>query len=167
MVTDVDSAAQAIDVIVQQGEGTKESPLEAVDSQEYAHYYRFAEIHHGKRLIKNPAATDSTPADQQYIYGGTKVPFDASGVYPVPTNPSTSTYPQGSPARRACQSFNYTYTNLLKALHDGFNGNPSQITSAVGLMTSLRQQGTEMMSGGNPQGLNVGPSFEYQPTPPT
>jgi hypothetical protein len=33
-------------------------------------------------------------------------------------------------------------------------------------MMSLKQQARDMMSGKNPAGVNVGPSFEYQPNDP-
>jgi Ferritin-like len=166
VVTNVDSARAAIDTIVEQGEGTTESPLEAAGSQEVAHYYRFAEIYYGRRLIKNPAAGPDTPPDQQFIYGGAAVPFDPAGVFPVPADPKAANYPAGSAARHACDTFNYTYTSLLKSLHDTFNGRPDQIDSAIGLMMSLKQLARDMMSGSNPNGVSVGPSFEYQPVNP-
>src|SRR5262249_42907424 len=47
VVTDLDSANQAIDTIVQQGEGTAQLPLEAAASNQFAHFYRFEEIAKG------------------------------------------------------------------------------------------------------------------------
>jgi hypothetical protein len=164
-VTDLDSANKAIDTIVLQGEGTKESPLEAVGASDPAHYYRFAEIHFGKTLIKNPAATPATPPDQQFIYGGDPIPFDATGVFPVPSDPTAAGYPAG-PARLACQKFNFKYTSMLKLLHAGFNGQPSALNTAVSQMFALKSLAQQMMSGTNPAGMNVGPSFDYQPTAP-
>jgi hypothetical protein len=166
LVTNVDSARAAIDTIVEQGEGTKESPLEAAGSDDVAHYYRFAEIYYGRRLIKNPAAGPDSPPDRQFVYGGATVPFDPAGVFPVPTDPKAANYPAGSAARHACDTFNYTYTSLLKALHDAFNGCPDKMDSAIGLMMSLKQLARDMMSGSNPSGVSVGPSFEYQPVNP-
>jgi hypothetical protein len=166
IVTNVESASAAIDTIVEQGEGTKESPLEAAGSDDVAHYYRFAEIYYGRRLIKNPAAGPDSPPDLQFIYGGAAVPLDPAGVFPVPTDPKAANYPAGSAARHACDTFNYTYTSLLKSLHDAFNGCPDKIDSAIGLMMSLKQLARDMMSGSNPNGVSVGPSFEYQPVNP-
>jgi hypothetical protein len=40
------------------------------------------------------------------------------------------------------------------------------LDSAIGLMMSLAQQAGDMMSGSNPSGVHVGPSFEYQPLDP-
>jgi hypothetical protein len=166
VVTDKATAAQAIDTIVEQGEGTGQSPLEAARGKQIAHYYRFAEIYNGRRLIPNPAATPATPPDLRYVYGGDPITLDSAGVHPVPSDPLASTYVAGSAERRACDTFNYTYTSLLKSLHATFNGQPDQLDSAIGLMMSLAQQAGDMMSGSNPSGVNVGPSFEYQPVDP-
>ncbi|MGH3293270.1 MAG: hypothetical protein ACRDP7_15820, partial [Trebonia sp.] len=84
-------------------------------------------------------------------------------VREVPDNPTLAGYPAGSAARRACASFNYTYTGLLKALHATFNGTPRELKSAIGLMASLQQQATDMMAGKSTGGTPVGPSFEWQP----
>jgi hypothetical protein len=166
VVTSVATAEQAIETIVEQGEGTKESPLEAATGNEIAHYYRYAEIYFGRKLIPNPDAGPQTPPDNRYVYGGAPIPFDESGVYPVPSDPLAAKYPPGSAARHACDTFNYSYTSLLKTLHATFNGQPDQINPAIGLMMSLKQQARDMMSGSNPSGVNVGPSFEYQPVEP-
>ncbi len=163
VVTNVATATKAIDIIIEQGEGTKQSPLEAATSKLFAHYYQFAEIFHGKRLIKNPHAGPNDPPDKQYIYGGEPVVLDPAGVFPVPSNPKAANYPPGSAARRACDTFNYTYTGLLKSLHATFNGQPDRLPAAIGLMMSLKLLAQNMMSGTSPAGENVGPSFEYQP----
>jgi Ferritin-like len=165
VVTDVSTAVQAINTIVEQGEGTSKSPLEKV-GDDYAHYYRFAEIYHGKQLIKNPNANPTTPPDKQFIFGGPPVPFRQDGVFPLPTNPKAADYPVGSAARHACDTFNYTYTSLLKSLDTVFNGNADQLATAIGLMMSLKVQAKNMMSGIPNPSVHVGPSFEYQPVNP-
>jgi hypothetical protein len=162
-VTGVASACQAIDTIIDQGEGTLTSPME-VTGPDVAHYYRFAEIVYGRRLIRNPAAGPATPPDQRYLYDGAPVPVDPSAVRGAPVNPTMAGYPAGSAARQACQAFNYSYTSLLKALHAAFNGTPRELTSAIGLMGSLQQQALDMMSGATTGGVPAGPTFEWQPT---
>ncbi|MGC4014321.1 MAG: hypothetical protein QM755_07370 [Luteolibacter sp.] len=62
-------------------------------------------------------------------------------------------------------NFNYTYTSLLKGLHDLFNGQPDTFRRTLGAMMSLRQQALDMMAGTNLPGP-IGPSFEYQPVNP-
>jgi hypothetical protein len=69
-IHDVASAARGIDIIVQ-GEGTSQNSLEA--DEQPAHYYRFAEIFYGKRLV--PDAT----VPEKFSYAGALIPFDASG----------------------------------------------------------------------------------------
>lgn len=160
-VTGVASACQAIDTIIDQGEGTLASPLEVVGT-DVAHYYRFAEIVHGRRLIRNPAAGPETPPDQRYLYAGDPVPVHPAAVRDSPLNPTTGAYPAGSPARHACKAFNYTYTSLLRTLHATFNGTPGAFKPAIGLMSSLQQQATDMMAGQAADGTCVGPTFEWQ-----
>jgi hypothetical protein len=155
-VTDVASARQAIDLIVEQGEGTTTSPFETGD--EPAHYYRFAEIVHGKRVIPvaNPA-----PGDPPFAYGGPVIPFDPAGVWPVIDNPKSSVYPPKSATRAASDQFNYTYTALLKSLHRTVNGERERLPDAVGLMESLRAQAMDLMAMPLDNQRNAGPTFEY------
>jgi len=163
VVTDVATACQAIDTITDQGEGTTKSPLEII-GPDYGHYYRFAEIANGRRLIPNPNARPDAPPDQQYVYGGELIALDPAGILPVPTDPTIATYPEGSPARNACITFNYTYTNLLKSLHTTLNGKPDNLDASIGLMMSLRQQAIGMMTGTTTAATATGPTFEWQPT---
>jgi hypothetical protein len=156
-VTDVDSAKKAIEIIVEQGEGTTKSPLDLEHG--LAHYYRFEEVANGKTLVP-----DSSP--QGYHWGDPPVPFDPSGVWPAIDNPKAESYPAGSAARRACDTFNYTYTSLLKTLHLVFNGRPGRLDDAIGLMESLREQATTVMQIDLGNGTHAGPSFEWQPVNP-
>jgi hypothetical protein len=148
-------------MIVEQGEGTSTSPLDP--EHEPAHYYRFAEIFHGKRLIPNPQAPPDAPPDKRFVYGGDPIPFDAAGLLPLVANPRLSDYPDGSRARFACNAFNYTYTSLLRTLHLVFNGTPHRVRSAVGLMESLKAQAVALTALALADGSHPGPSFEYQP----
>jgi bacterioferritin (cytochrome b1) len=166
-VTDFPSASAAIDIIIEQGEGTLASPKGETES-DFAHYYRFSEIYYGRKLRKNPAAGPTTPPDEQYIYDGDPVTFDSSGVFRVPTDPKAANYPAGSDSRKAMDLFNYTYTRMLKLLQEGFSGKPAQLQTAIEVMTDeLRPQGRDMTAGKAVPGVSLGPSFEYQPTAPT
>jgi len=156
-VTNVTAASQAIGTIISQGEGTSSTPAEVVGA-DMAHYYRFLEIVHGRRLVPDPSVRG------RYGWGAGTVSFDPGGVYRVPANPRTAGYPAGSPARRACAAFNYSYTCLLKTLHAAFNGDPGEFVAAVGLMMSLQEQAIDMMTGVTTGGVPAGPSFEWQPT---
>ncbi len=164
IVTNVDTAVRAIDIIIDQGEGA--SPDTPLDLEgELSHYYRFAELYHLRTLIKNPEAGPDTPPDMRFLYAGAKIPFDPAGVFQVPKDPSRSLYKEGSAEIHAVDSFNYTYTSLLKGLHALFNGETNTFPRTLGAMMSLRQQAIDMMSGLN-LSHPVGPSFEYQPVNP-
>ena len=156
-VTDVATAEQAIDTIIGQGEGTATSPGEVVGS-DFAHYYRFAEIVKGHKLVPNPAAAPSDPPDQRFTYTGAEIPAP-TGVIAAPVNPTTAGYPEGSAARQASIDFNVTYTGMLKAFQDAFSGHPDQISDTVGTMISLQSKATAMMALTPP----AGPTFEWQP----
>ena len=166
VVTDVASAQQAITVIVDQGEGTAQGPQEVVGS-DYAHYYRFQEIQKGHRLVRNPHGHSP---DDEYTFSGAPVPFDPTGVHPIPDDPALVAYTGQQAFENA--TFNYTYTSLLKALHLMVNGENTQdqFNRAIGLMMSLKGQARAMTAGlpdPDPAPVNfVGPSFEYQPVEP-
>lgn len=160
-VHDAASAIQAVNMIVEQGEGTKTSPLDP--EHEPAHYYRFAEIYQGKMLIPN---SDHSPGAPEYVYGGQNIPFDSANVWPVITNPDSKSYPPGSKARNLNDTFNYTYTSLLKSLQLVFSGEPDRLGPAIGLMESMKEQALTMMATQLVPGQTIGPTFEYQPVNP-
>lgn len=156
-VTDVASAVAAINLIVEEGEGTSTSPLD--QEGEMAHYYKFAEIWHGRRLVP-------TPEPPGYAYAGDPIPFDPTGVWPTVSDPHAGDYPVGSAARWANDTFNYTYTALLKSLHATFNGHSDQFGTAIGVMESLKQQAISLFAMQIGGGQTAGPTFEYNPTNP-
>lgn len=145
-VTDRDSAIRALELIIDQGEGTNR---ERDDEGQLAHYYRFERIVTGQ------------------------IPFDAGGVWNVPINPRLGDYEAGSPARAACETFSRTYTGLLQCLHRAIDGSPGQLTQAIGLMHSLGVQAAVMVSSVSADGgalefrrardRHAGPTFEYLP----
>jgi rubrerythrin len=163
-ITDLPGALTAIETIVEQGEGTTQKPTD--DQGELAHYYRFAEIFHGHRLVAVAGVAPDAPPDEQYAYDGPSIPFDAGGVRSLVLNPTTTSYAEGTPARYANDTFNYTYTSLLKSLHQTFNGRPEMLMSAVGVMESCKQQALAMGELRVSGTKLAGPSFQYQPTNP-
>lgn len=153
-VTDVDSACRAIDIIVEQGEGTSISPLDP--EGELAHYYKFAEIYHGKRLVADSSV------EQGYSYSGAPILLDESGVYPMMDNPKTTSFPADSRARFLSDQFNYSYSKLLNALHITFNGKPGYLDESIGLMYSLKLQAQELVATPvGDTGENAGPTWEW------
>ena len=154
-IVDVKSASRGIDIIVDQGEGTSTDPFERPGDP--AHYYKFGEIVHGHEIVQTPTG---------YAYGGTAIPFDPSGVYPIKANCKIADFPQDSQAGERIRQFAYSYSSLLNALHTTFNGKPGNIDVVMGLMYELKVTATLMMTTPLPgqAGLTVGPSFEYVET---
>jgi rubrerythrin len=157
VVVDKTSAIKALEIIIDQGEGTPQTPLE-MGSDEPAHFYRFQQILKKKKLIPAPGKTPP------WVFGGAPISLDPKGVYNVPINPSRQNYTGAQ--LFACDTFNYTYTNLLKSLHTALNGSPSELDNAIGLMMALKTQAKAMMSGYPDPNVVTGPTFEYQPTNP-
>jgi CDGSH-type Zn-finger protein len=162
-VTDLASAKAALEEIVEQGEGLQHQEIWDGDRdmfhperEEVAHYFRFQEIEHGRHF-----ATGDTPQS-----GPTGDPFtvDWEAVYPMRPNPRTADYPAGSEAREKMEAFNHAYCGVLHLLEETFNGSPSLLAVATGLMYGLKAEAIELMQVHSGDGqTTVGPSFEYIP----
>jgi len=96
------------------------------------------------------------------VFEGPPIRFDPDGVYPMVDDPDTSTLPAGSPVKASSRQFNATYADLLRSLHRTFNGDPSGLRAAIGLMYTAEVQATELMrtpiGAGSP--ITAGPSFQ-------
>jgi len=154
----VESASEAIKLIVSQGEGTKKSPL--ASEGEPAHYYRFAEVYYGKKLIPNP---DISPGTPDYVYGGHSIEFNPADVWPVIANPNSNSYERGTKAFNLNLAFNQTYTELLMNLQRIFSGEPDRLGPAITLMESMQEQAVVLMSTEVVPGQTAGPTFEFNP----
>jgi hypothetical protein len=158
-IVDLVSAGKAIDFIVRQGEGTTDDPFDVPG--QLAHYYQFAEIFKGRKLVPNPAATPDTPPDERYIYGGAPIVIE-SGILPVVENPRSVHYPAGSPARIKSDEFNRSYTGILAMLQEAFSGTPDAINEAIDLMQlQLRPLAQALVQITLEGGMRAGPTFEY------
>lgn len=151
-IVDVPSADKGIDIIVDEGEGTSTDPFQSPGDP--AHYYKFGEIYHGRKIIKT--------ADG-FAYAGDPIPFDPAGVYPMKPNPKIADFAPGTQARSRVEEFAYSYSSLLNALHRAFNGEPKRINTAIGLMYALKVEAVALMQTaiGDGSGQTAGPSFEY------
>lgn len=169
-VTNLSTAIQAINIIVDQGEGNSSSldpmvdPNKTEGKPEPSHFYRFEQIVVGKSL--EPVYNPRTGTIKSYDFNGPPVPFDPTQVINMYPNPNSSDYPTSSLAFENNKLFNYNYTSLLNCLHETFNGNPDKISTALGLMFSLRLYALKLLAIQHPKypGYQAGPTFEYQPT---
>lgn len=150
VIATLQDALDAIEEIKSQGEGNSTSPMD--EDSELAHFYKFAEIVEGRKLVKTAAG---------WAYTGPVIPFDPAGVYPMIDNPSQVNYPVGSRAALISAEFAETYQALLSALNATFNGNPGNIKTAIGTMYSLALIADQLMQtpSGLQPGTNAGPQF--------
>lgn len=148
-------AFRAIDIIVEQGEGTSTSPIDL--EGDLAHYYRFSELYFGKLLVKDDKVKEG------YSYSGESVQFDEANIYPLFPNTKASMLTANSEERRRVEEFNNTYALLLNGLHATFNGEPSKLNDTIGLMYDIKLLGEKICSTPFPgkAGFNLGPSFEF------
>ncbi len=177
-IADVDSATSALNLIIAQGEGTTTvyntrvwslngkvgsstttNPFDPENKP--AHYYRFAQIVKGGRLVPDP----ENPGG--FVYDlNQPINLDSEKIYPLVENSKATMYSEGSRARYLVDQFNYSYTNLLNGLHETFNGNPDFLNATIGVMFELKLQAQEMaeleITSGDNEGKRVAPSFEYQ-----
>ncbi|MDR6806699.1 rubrerythrin [Dyadobacter sp. BE34] len=149
------NAIDAINIIIEQGEGTSTSPLDQED--ELAHYYRFEELYKGKRLVKDDTAPNG------YSFSGPAIPFSAEGVFPLFPNTKISMLPVGSEEWNRMNEFNTSYYSLLSGLHTTFNGQPGMLDNTVGVMYDLKLTAQKLCATPFPgkPGYTIGPSFEF------
>ena len=151
-ITDVATADAGIAIIVDEGEGTSTDPFQSPGNP--AHYYKFGEILHGRKIIKTATG---------FAYAGEPIPFAPAGVHPMKPNPKIADFPSDSQARSRVEEFATAYSSLLNALHAAFNGEPAKINVAIGLMYELKMIAVSLMqtSAGDGSDMTAGPSYEY------
>lgn len=154
-VTTGKEAAQAIDIIVEEGEGSTKSPKDG--EGEFAHYYKFEELYRGIRLAPDPGA------EYGYSFSGPAIPFNPDNVWPIKANTKAAMFTPGSPERRKVDQFNTSYRSLLNGLHNTFNGNPDFLSSTIGLMFDIKLYAEKICATPFPgeEGVYIGPTFEF------
>jgi hypothetical protein len=149
-----EDAIKAISELVEEGEGTSTSPLDA--QGDVAHYYRFEQLVRGRRLIPDASVPEG------FAFRGDPIPFDPGAVFPLTPNQGLDAFETDSQVGRIARQFAFTFTKLLKALHETFNGSPSAFDAAMGLMFELRLAGQRLCAQPIGDGsLHAGPVFAY------
>jgi hypothetical protein len=95
-------------------------------------HYRFAEIRNGRRLVRDPAASEG------FSYTSDSVVFTPSGVRLMITDPEIGLYPSGTTAGRLIAQFTRSFRHLLVTLQKAFGGRLSALDDAMGIMYDLR-----------------------------
>ncbi|UQA55393.1 ferritin-like domain-containing protein [Polyangium aurulentum] len=130
-ITDARSAAEQLGIIINQGEGTSKSPMEAFSldgNKDPAHFYRFAQIYMGNQLVVS---------GDGYSFSGPAVGFDPSKVYPMVPNPTLAQMQQNPEAGPVCMAFTAAFNGLVELLQQAFSGHPDAIDTAVNVMFDL------------------------------
>jgi len=132
VVSDVKSALLAIETIVEQGEGTPKSPMDL--QKEIAHYYRFQQLSKGMRIVDDPSSTLKVSFDPSQPL----LIDDTTDVIQMVDDPPLVTYDSADArADQLSTEADASYSNLLRALHQGFNGKPDKVSDAAGKLTRL------------------------------
>lgn len=161
-VKNMKTARQSVDTILAQGEGAQvgSDPIDPTGGlgDSFAHYFKFAEIYYGKRLVKDKKDKSG------WSYSGEPVPLNADGVYNFKANPALSDYEPGTAVYAAAQEFYLTYMRLLDALDGTFNGNPSMMSSALGIMFELKLVAAKVLQHSIENGAyQAAPPFQLEP----
>lgn len=160
VVTTLETAREAIDLIVEQGEGARIDSGQ-VDgnffSGEKPHYFRFKEIHEG-RLYRATDSPDGPPT-------GDPLPVNFEDVFPIKTDCKDADFSGHSELQHLNRLFNSNYTMMLSQIAEGFNGNPQAFYTAImnGMhnLTPLARQMAMIPIRGDAQRRHGAPSFEW------
>ena len=130
VVTDLSSATQALNIVINQGEAAwprqKGSAATGFgDPLAMGHYYRFSEIFYGKRY--RPEDDPDTAAAPT----GDPIAVDFNAAYPVAINASSAAYPAGSQLANLNDAFNARYTGMMLQLNEAVNGAPKALYTAI------------------------------------
>ena len=159
-VTDVDSALFAIDTIVEQGEGTPKSPLD--QQREVAHFYSFQQLSKGMRIVDNAASEFTVSFDPTQPV----TIDDTADVIQMVDDPALVTYDAAdSRAEQLSADADALYSEVLRGLHRGYNGDPGAVGSAVGTMFdfefTVQELLQQQLTAGPFAGQFAGPRFRY------
>lgn len=156
-VVDMESAKEALNLIIEQGEGHGGSIED--EEGEISHYHRFQQLKLGQYYLKG---------DSQDRPTGERFTVDWDAVYPIKTNTKLADYrPEDSELYAAAKDFNTVYFSFLKQLEKAFTGHPEILIPAIGGMFRLKEQASALMRNPLPSAeeFNAAPTFEINPAP--
>jgi hypothetical protein len=151
-VTDLQSALDAVHVIIEQGEGFGGGIYN--DEGELAHYYRFQELQLGRHYQKGDTANNPT---------GPEFKVDWDAVYTFKKNARLTDYAGSPELQAAAVAFNRSYAGFLSLLTAAYNGEPNLLLErAVPEMFVLRNKVLQLIHNPIPgmEGVNAAPTFE-------
>lgn len=162
-VKDLASALEAMEEIVEQGEGMDHASIFDGDKnmfhperEEVGHYFRFQEILFGRSYQAGDTA-QSGPTGESFD-------VDWTAVHNMRQNPDIDDYPPDSPARVKMEDLAQGYSDMLRMMERAFAGDPKLFGETVGTMFELRHLIQELMELPSGDGkTTVGPYFAYRP----
>ena len=151
VVTNLESALDALNFIAEQGEGLGGGIYD--HKEELAHYYRFEQLRLGRYYVKG---------DQPGQPSGPAFDIDWTAVYPVLKNARLADYPESSETYRAAREFNDSYAEFLEFLTNAFTGQPTLLLEAVPRMMRFRDEMSRLIRNPAPgrPGMHAAPTFE-------
>lgn len=151
-VTDLNTARQALELIIEQGEGYTEKPFN--EEGELAHEYRFEQL-----LLQQLYM----PGDQAHHPTGDKIQVDWTAAFPTKVNARISDFKKSPELQQAAIRFNAEYAEFLGVITQAFQGNPALlIDKAVPWMFTMRNKIMQLIHNPIPgmEGVNAAPTFE-------
>jgi hypothetical protein len=150
-VTDLNSAREAMRLIMEQGEGDGGAIYD--NERELSHYYRYEELKLGRYY--QPGDTPSNPTGPSFT-------VDWEAYFPIKPNLKLADIPVGSDLYKAAVAFNRQYAEFLQFLTRAYNGQPQMLIEAVPRMFELRNLMSEIIRNPLPDGggLHAMPTFE-------
>lgn len=160
-VTDLETALEALETVVEQGEGAwgwsqEKFSAKAGETLEMGHYFRFSEIFYERHFIQS-----DDPAGPP---GGPAMEVDWDAVYPIRENAKSADYAAGTKAAALNDAFNRRYTMMLHQLDQSVNGVPTTLYTAImngmhGLTSVARELMATPIEGS--EGETACPTFEW------
>lgn len=149
-VTDAPSAAAALRIISEQGEGLGGGIFD--EEGELAHYYRFQQLLLGRYY---------QPGDEAGSPTGPALDVDWDAVYPVLPDSTLDHYTEAGELQDAVTAFSRAYGEFLAQLTAAFNGSPDLLLPAVVEMFHLRDLASQIIRNPMPgrPGVHAAPVF--------
>lgn len=128
-VLNLQDALAAIDVIIDQGEGTSVQTINDNDSaffeekNEVAHYFKFNEIYVGRKYKPNDHPLHPPT--------GETIAVDYTAVFPIKPNCKSDDFKATPKLAELNTEFNTHYTLMLKRMEKAFNGSPKELYPAI------------------------------------
>ncbi|MGZ4519859.1 MAG: ferritin-like domain-containing protein, partial [Mycobacteriaceae bacterium] len=149
-VTDAASAASAMRVISEQGEGLGGGIFD--EEGELAHYYRFEQLLLGRYY---------QPGDSAGSPSGPTFDVNWDGVYPIVEDASFDHYTEPGELQDAVIAFGAAYAEFLARLTEAFQGRPDLLMQAVIDMFRIKELAARIMRNPMPgqDGVHAAPVF--------